>query len=66
MGKPQRRKRHHKNIKDLKKKFLTKRRTKDIDQVHDDMVPVKADALLHQTIDSDKPGDGQHYCLYCV
>ena len=27
----------HKNIKDIKKKYRTRRRTKDLDQIHDDL-----------------------------
>lgn len=66
MGKPQRKKRTHKNIKDFKKKFRTRRKTKDIDQIHDDTKPEKIDLYLHQKIDPDLPGEGQHYCLYCA
>ena len=46
MGRPQRKKRTHKNVKDLKKKFRTKRKTKDIDEVHED-IEKKSDSLLH-------------------
>jgi len=65
MGKPQRKKRTHKSIKDFKKKFRTRKRTKDIDEVHED-VEKKSDALLHQKVDSDLPGQGQFYCLFCA
>ena len=64
MGRPQRKKRTHKNVKDLKKKFRTKRKTKDIDEVHED-IEKKSDSLLHQKIDPDLPGQGQFYCLSC-
>ncbi|XP_065837875.1 zinc finger protein 593-like [Oscarella lobularis] len=59
-----RRKRVHKNIKDTKKKFRTRRRTKDIDQIHDDLKPENAEQLKRQN-DPDLPGFGQHYCLEC-
>ena len=65
MGRPQRKKRTHKNVKDLKKKFRTKRKTKDIDEVHED-IKKKSDSLLHQKIDPDLPGQGQFYCLSCA
>ena len=65
MGKHQRKKRTHKNIKDLKKKFRTRKRTKDIDEVHED-VEKKSDIMLHQKVDPDLPGQGQFYCLICA
>lgn len=61
-----RRKRTHKNDKHLKKKYRTKRRTKDLDQIHDDMVPEQAAKLLSQKVDTDLPGCGQFYCLQCA
>jgi bud site selection protein 20 len=61
-----RRKRTHKNIKDIKKKFRTRRRTKDIDQIHDDLEPKNAEILLNQEPNTDLPGLGQHYCLECA
>jgi len=56
----------HKNIKDIKKKYRTKRRTKDLDQIHEDLRPENADRLRNQDIDHDLPGSGQHYCLTCA
>ncbi|XP_062511515.1 zinc finger protein 593-like [Corticium candelabrum] len=61
-----RRKRVHKNIKDTKRKFRTRRRTKDIDQIHDDMKAENATKLLEQPPDASLPGLGQHYCLECA
>ena len=61
-----RRKRMHKNIKDIKKKYRTKRRTKDIDQIHEDLRPENAERLRSQAVDHDLPGLGQHYCLTCA
>ena len=54
----------HKNIKDQKKKYRTKRRTKDIDQIHEDLKPENASKLQSQN-DPDLPGAGQFYCLQC-
>ncbi len=56
----------HKNVKDIKKKYRTKRRTKDIDQIHDDLKPESAERLRNQEADLDLPGAGQHYCLQCA
>ena len=58
-----RRKRMHKNIRDTKRKFRTKRRTKDMDQIHDDLK--EPEKLTSQPIDYDLPGAGQHYCVEC-
>merc|ERR1711890_66549 len=66
MGKPQRKKRTHKNIKDFKKKHRTRKRTKDIDEIPDDMNPNRIDSYLHQIIDPDLPGEGQFYCVHCA
>ncbi|KAG7163073.1 zinc finger protein 593 homolog [Homarus americanus] len=66
MGGPQRRKRHHRGDTHLKKRWRTKRRTKDMDQIDDDLQDDNAAKLLHQEIDDDKPGSGQHYCLHCA
>ena len=63
----QARKRHHRGYTHIQKKYRTRRKTKDLDQIHEDMVPEKADNLLnHQEVDFDKPGCAQHYCLHCA
>lgn len=59
-----RRKRIHKNIRDTKRKYRTKRRTKDMDQIHDDLK--EASRLTQQPIDYDLPGAGQYYCVECA
>ena len=56
----------HKNIKDIKKKHRTKRRTKDMDQIHEDMKAENAERIRRQEVDYDLPGAGQHYCLHCA
>ncbi|KAL5475597.1 hypothetical protein EMCRGX_G025428 [Ephydatia muelleri] len=61
-----RRKRVHKESKDIKKKYRTRRRTKDLDQIHLDLMPERATQLRAQPVDNDLPGDGQHYCLHCA
>lgn len=61
-----RRKRMHKNDKHLKKKYRTRRRTKDLDQIHEDMQPQNAAKLKSQECDMDLPGAGQYYCVQCA
>lgn len=61
-----RRKKMHVNDKSQKKKYRTKRRTKDLDQIQNDMMPPNAKKLTHQPVDPDLPGEGQHYCLHCA
>ncbi|XP_022079264.1 zinc finger protein 593-like [Acanthaster planci] len=60
------RKRHHRGYTHIQKKYRTRRKTKDLDQIHEDMKPEASKQLLNQDIDHDKPGMGQHYCLHCA
>ncbi|XP_037341772.1 zinc finger protein 593 [Pungitius pungitius] len=52
--------------KSISKTWKTKRRTKDLDQIHADMKPETAAKLLHQKVDVDVTGCAQHYCLHCA
>ncbi|XP_029981748.1 zinc finger protein 593 isoform X2 [Sphaeramia orbicularis] len=52
--------------KNISKTWKTKRRTKDLDQIHSDMKPETAAKLLHQEVDFDVTGCAQHYCLHCA
>ncbi|KAJ2162351.1 hypothetical protein GGF46_000715 [Coemansia sp. RSA 552] len=61
-----RRKRMHCNNKELHNRFKTKRRTKDLDQIQEDLLPANRDRLLKLPLDEDLPGLGQHYCLECA
>lgn len=61
-----RRKRMHKNIKDIKKKARTRRRIKDIDQIHQDLKQENVRNLLDQPRNVDLPGLAQFYCLQCA
>eukprot|EP01135_Chromosphaera_perkinsii_P006086 Nk52_evm4s392 gene=Nk52_evmTU4s392 len=67
MGGPARlrRKKVHKGIRDLKRKYKVKRRTKDLDQIHEDLTPEKRAQLENQEVDLDLPGMGQFYCVEC-
>ena len=45
----------------------TKNRTKDLDEIEEDMLmPEKTEKLLNQDVDFDLPGCGQNYCLHCA
>ena len=60
------RKKQHKGDKPLKEKYRTKRKTKDYDEIHEDLKPRNAQKLLNQDIDFDRPGQAQHYCIHCA
>lgn len=60
------RKKQHKGDKPLKEKYRLKRKTKDIDQIHEDLKRENAEKLLNQEVDLDKPGSAQFYCLHCA
>ncbi|KAJ1728470.1 hypothetical protein LPJ61_004016 [Coemansia biformis] len=61
-----RRKRMHCNNKELHHRYKTKRRTKDLDQIQEDLQPGNRERLLALPVDEDLPGLGQHYCLECA
>ncbi|KAK9394732.1 zinc finger protein [Crotalus adamanteus] len=50
----------------LARQWKTKRRRRDLDQIHHDMLPENATKLLRQELDPDLPGNAQHYCLHCA
>lgn len=60
------RKKYHYGDTHLKKKWRTKRRTKDLDEIDEDLKPDNSEKLLNQEVDFDKPGSAQHYCLHCA
>ncbi|XP_044749088.1 zinc finger protein 593 homolog [Coccinella septempunctata] len=62
----QRRKKMHFGDTHLKKKWRTKRRTKDLDEINEDIKPENCEKLLNQEVDYDKPGSAQHYCVHCA
>lgn len=66
-----RRSRTHKGIKHTKKQFRTRRRARDLDQVHEDLQRIKdgkKPELLMKDSDSmlELPGMGDHYCTECA
>lgn len=58
-----RRSRTHKGRKAFSKSCRTRRRTKDLDQVQQDLQ--KGDTLVHE-YDEDLPGGGQFPCIPCA
>lgn len=50
----------------LARQLKTKRRRRDLDEIHADMKPENAARLLRQEIDPDLPGCAQFYCLHCA
>ncbi|KAM9787646.1 zinc finger protein 593 [Syngnathus typhle] len=67
MGKSKQTKNHNTGRKKHSNKLMkTKRRTKDLDEVHSDMKPETATKLLNQEVDYDVTGCAQHYCLHCA
>ncbi|KAK9376482.1 uncharacterized protein V1513DRAFT_410400 [Lipomyces chichibuensis] len=45
----------------------TKRRTRDLDQVHEDLSSqASVQKLSNQPLDESKPGLGQYYCIECA
>lgn len=49
------------------KRYKTKRRTRDLDLIYDDLSSKeKIYNLKHQPIDENKPGLGQYYCIECA
>ncbi|XP_032058170.1 zinc finger protein 593 [Aythya fuligula] len=44
----------------------TKRRRRDLDEIHADLRPGRAERLLRQEPDPDLPGCAQFYCLHCA
>lgn len=60
------RKKYHFGDTHLKKKWRTKRRTKDLDEINEDIQPQNIQNLLKQQEDFDKPGNAQFYCVHCA
>jgi bud site selection protein 20 len=56
----------HSHTSHLHKVYKSKRKTKDHDQIHEDMKLKNAYKLLNQESDPDLPGSAQNYCLHCA
>ncbi|KAF3428965.1 hypothetical protein E2986_01286 [Frieseomelitta varia] len=60
------RKKYHRGDTHLKKRWRTKRRTKDLDEINEDLNDKNVEKLLNQEVDLDRPGAGQYYCIHCA
>ena len=58
MGRAERKRMHN--------RMKTKRKTKDADQIEEDMKPENVKKLLNQDVDYDVTGNGQFYCVHCA
>ncbi len=64
---PMRRKKYHYGNTTEAKKYRTKRRRRDLDQiVLEDLIPQTKTQLENQPFDLDLPGGGQFYCVPCA
>eukprot|EP00743_Colponemidia_sp_Colp-15_P008411 GILK01009139.1.p1 GENE.GILK01009139.1~~GILK01009139.1.p1 ORF type:complete len:114 (+),score=18.74 GILK01009139.1:43-384(+) len=61
-----RRKKGFTKSKHLQKARWTSKRTKDQDQIHEDLKPENAEKIKHQKRDDGLPGLGQFYCIHCA
>lgn len=61
-----RRSRVHKGIRDIQRKYRTKRYMRDIDQIHGDIQPENAGKFEKPELDPELPGQGQFYCIQCA
>ncbi|GAB6018724.1 hypothetical protein CHUAL_000400 [Chamberlinius hualienensis] len=62
---PYKRKKYHDGNAKFSKQIKTKRRTKDLDEIVEDLKPENAAKLIEQEPDPDLPGSGQFYCINC-
>ncbi|KAK9309942.1 hypothetical protein QLX08_000571 [Tetragonisca angustula] len=60
------RKKYHRGDTHLKKRWRTKRRTKDLDEIDEDLNDKNVEKLLNQEVDLDRPGAGRYYCIHCA
>ena len=65
MGQCQRRKGNPAKNKQYQKARKTKHRTKDIDEIVNDLKPDNIVKLKNQKLDENLPGLGQFYCIFC-
>lgn len=65
MGQTQRRKKNLAKKKQYQKIRRTRNKTKDLDQIIEDLKPENLIKLQDQPLDEDLPGLGQYYCVFC-
>lgn len=58
---------HHPKVKAFYKSIRTRRRTRDLDQIQDDIAKQQENpTLADRPVDLELPGLGQHYCIQCA
>lgn len=60
------RKKYHYGDTHLQRRWRTRNRKKDLDQINEDLTQENSQKLLNQAVDTDKPGKAQFYCLHCA
>jgi bud site selection protein 20 len=66
MGKAQRRRNNTSKNKQYQKIRRTRNKTKDIDEIIEDMKPENILKFSNLPIDENLPGLGQFYCIFCA
>lgn len=66
MGHAQRRRGNTAKNKQYGKARRTRNKTKDLDQIVDDINPINAMKFQNMAVDEDLPGLGQYYCIFCA
>lgn len=65
MGMVQKRKKMHYGDTHLQRRWRVRNRRRDLDQIDDDM-RTRSGELINQSVDLDKPGFAQFYCVHCA
>lgn len=55
----------HRSDNEIYRKYRLRRRTKDLDQIENDLIPENKERLLREVIDEDLPGGGHFLCVEC-
>merc|ERR1712127_340200 len=59
------RRKYHRGETHIRKKYKGKRRTKDLDEIDNDLNH-NSKELLAQPVDVEKAGNAQYYCIHCA
>ncbi|XP_030386610.1 zinc finger protein 593 homolog [Scaptodrosophila lebanonensis] len=65
MGMCQRRKKMHYGDTHLQRRWRVRNRRRDLDQIDDDL-RTRSGELINQSVDLEKPGFAQFYCVHCA
>jgi len=59
-------KKKKKKKRDISRAARTRARTKDLDQIHEDLKPENVEKIKNALPDPDLPGMGKNYCIPCA